>query len=94
MSGSRSVPLCPAFASLADLLVQTMKTNLTVPARGEPDFAVVRYKDKVPAMASCAKCQRKFFTPNTYYNDAVGAFEYLRSKFDRHQCNGESHYEP
>ena len=38
---------------------------------------------------NCAKCQRKFFTPNTYYNDVVGAFEYLRSKFDRHQCNGE-----
>jgi len=45
-------------------------------------------------MASCAKCQRKFFTPNTYYNDGVGALEYLRSKFDWHECNGEPHYEP
>ena len=71
-----------------------MKTNVTVPGTAERDFVVMRYKNQVPAMASCAKCQCKFFTPNTYYNDGVGALEYLRSKFDWHECNGEPHYEP
>lgn len=71
-----------------------MKRNVTVPATVERTFVVMRYQDKVPAMASCAKCQRKFFTPNTYYNDAVGALEYLVSKFDWHNCNGELRYEP
>jgi hypothetical protein len=40
------------------------------------------FQDKVPAMASCTKCQRKFFTPATFSRDPVGAAEYLRSKFD------------
>jgi hypothetical protein len=29
----------------------------------ERNFVVLRYEGKVPTMASCAKCQRKFFTP-------------------------------
>jgi hypothetical protein len=37
-------------------------------------------------MASCQKCQRKFFTPTSYSDDPVGAQEYLSSKFDRHAC--------
>jgi len=52
----------------------------------ERNFVVLRYQDKVPAMASCAKCQRKFFTPATYSRDPVGAQECLVSKFDRHEC--------
>ena len=47
-------------------------------------FVIVRYEGKVPAMASCARCQRKFFTPTTLARDAVGAEEYLGSKFDAH----------
>jgi hypothetical protein len=52
----------------------------------ERSFIVLRYEDKVPAMAGCAKCQRKFFTPAVYVRDAAGAQEYLFSKFDRHEC--------
>jgi hypothetical protein len=63
-----------------------MKINQTVPAMAERNLVLLRYQDKVPAMASCAKCLRKFFTPNTYHNDEVGAHEYLMSKFDRHDC--------
>lgn len=55
-------------------------------AMAERSFTVLRYEGKVPAMAGCAKCQRKFFTPAIYSRDAVGAQEYLFSKFDRHDC--------
>jgi len=37
-------------------------------------------------MASCAKCERKFFTPATFARDSVGAEEYLGQKFDVHEC--------
>jgi len=52
----------------------------------EHSFIVLRYEGKVPAMAGCAKCQRKFFAPAEYSRDVVGALEYLSSKFDRHEC--------
>src|SRR5579859_5114092 len=45
-----------------------------------------RYEGRVPAMASCAKCERKFFTPATFARDSVGAEEYLGQKFDVHEC--------
>jgi hypothetical protein len=56
----------------------------------ERKFIIVKFQGKVPAMASCAKCQRKFFTPATFSRDPVGAAEYLRSKFDAHRCPGQS----
>jgi hypothetical protein len=59
------------------------------PAMAERNFVIVRYVGKVPAMASCTKCQRKFFTPATHARDAVGADEYLRNKFDLHRCPEE-----
>ena len=49
-------------------------------------FVIVRHDDKVPAMASCTKCERKFFTPTTLSRDAIGAEEYLAQKFDVHEC--------
>jgi hypothetical protein len=52
----------------------------------ERSFIILKYQNKVPAMATCAKCLHKFFTPNSYYNDHVGAEEYLRGKFDLHMC--------
>jgi hypothetical protein len=55
----------------------------------ESSFVIVRSVGKVPAMASCANCGLKFFTPAPYARDAVGADEYLRRKFDRHACPGE-----
>ena len=50
------------------------------------DFIVLKYVNKTPSLASCVKCQRKFFTPNSYYSDPVGADQYLRTKFDLHNC--------
>jgi hypothetical protein len=52
-------------------------------------FVVLKYQGKVPAMASCAKFQRKFFTPATFYRDPFGAQEYLLGKYDLHDCPGD-----
>ena len=49
-------------------------------------LVIVRHEGKIPAMASCTKCQRKFFTPTALASDAVGAEEYLGRKFDGHVC--------
>ena len=40
-------------------------------------------------MASCAKCQYKFFTPYDFRRDRVGAELYLLDKFDLHECRDE-----
>jgi len=50
-------------------------------------FIVLKYVNKTPSLASCTKCHRKFFTPNTYYNDPGGAEQYLSEKFDVHSCS-------
>lgn len=63
-----------------------MELCQTVCTMAERDFVILRSQGKVPAMASCAKCQRKFFTPTAYSRDPVGAQDYLLSKFDRHDC--------
>ena len=55
----------------------------------QTSLIVLRYVNKTPSLASCAKCQRKFFTPNTYYNDPVSADQYLRDKFELHDCSEE-----
>ena len=39
-------------------------------------FVILRYDGKVPALASCARCERKFFTPSALIRDASGAEEY------------------
>lgn len=57
--------------------------------RTERGFVIARHEGKVPAMASCAKCQLKFFTPATLAREAVGAEEYLGRKFDVHDCRAE-----
>ncbi len=55
----------------------------------ERSFIILKYVGKVPSLASCAKCQRKFLTPKTYSKEWTGAEEYLRGKFDLHQCPQE-----
>jgi hypothetical protein len=53
----------------------------------ERELVVVLFRGGVPVMAACAKCQRKFFTPDTYpLRDSIAAHEYLADKFDRHEC--------
>jgi len=50
-------------------------------------IVIVRYEGKVPVMASCSKCEHKFFTPTSIFKrDAVGAEQYLVYKFDLHCC--------
>ena len=56
----------------------------------ERSFVVLKHVNKIPSLAACSNCQRKFFTPNSYYNDRVGAEMYLQDKFDRHQCHQET----
>jgi hypothetical protein len=62
-----------------------------IPGWQDRPFVIVRYEGRVPAMASCAKCKRKFFTPTTLARNAVGAEAYLGRKFDAHQCKGRRH---
>ena len=64
-------------------------SRLTVKTRERPGFMVLRKVNKTPALASCEKCQRKFFTPANYFNDPNGAEEYLHTKFDLHACSEE-----
>ena len=53
----------------------------------ERNFVIVRkYRDQVPSMASCAKCQYKFFTPSDFRRDRISAELYLLDKFDLHEC--------
>jgi hypothetical protein len=60
-----------------------------VTPRTERRFVIVRYEGRIAAMASCAKCERKFFTPTTLARDPIGAEEYLVRKFDVHNCPAE-----
>ena len=60
---------------------------MSAPERG---FVILKHVNKTPSLAACSKCQRKFFTPNTYYNDRSGAEYYLKQKFDLHRCEDET----
>jgi hypothetical protein len=53
------------------------------------EFVVLRTAGKVPMMAGCVRCGRKFFTPSTIKRDACGAQVYLEEKFARHTCLAE-----
>ena len=57
-----------------------------LPVMAERAFVILNYVDKVPSMASCAKCQRKFFAPNTLPRDSAAVEQYLLEKFARHNC--------
>lgn len=76
---SGRVPVCTGYWCSSNDCVK-------LSAMAERNFVFLRYEGKIPAMAGCAKCQRKFFTPAIYSGDADGAQEYLFSKFDRHEC--------
>lgn len=55
----------------------------------ERSFVILKYVNEIPALASCSKCQHKFFTPNSYHNDRGGAEKYLLRKFELHKCHEE-----
>jgi hypothetical protein len=50
------------------------------------EFVVLRSAGKVPMMAGCVQCGRKFFTPSTIKREALVAQAYLEEKFARHAC--------
>ena len=50
------------------------------------DFSVRRYKNRVPILATCLRCQLKFLTPKAMMEDARPAKEYLLKKYREHQC--------
>lgn len=49
-------------------------------------FVILRYEGKIPWMAGCTECQRKFFTPNSFAGDQAAAAQYLLDKFVHHKC--------
>ena len=53
---------------------------------GERSFVVLKFAGRVPTLAGCSQCQRKFFAPTSYQGDREGAEQYLRGKFDLHEC--------
>lgn len=54
-------------------------------------FVILKHgTDNVPSMESCAKCQRKFFTPNALRRDPALAEQYLLEKFTQHACPKET----
>ena len=63
-----------------------MARHLDLCHMAERRLVVLRYEGKVPAMASCTNCERKFFTPALFASDAVAAERYLTHKFDLHRC--------
>jgi len=75
-----------------DAIAKQFESHLCLPPIRSPDwrtdsrFVIMRHEGKVPAMASCARCEHKFFTPSKFASDAVGAAEYLGHKFDLHVC--------
>lgn len=48
-----------------------------------------RFANGVPSMATCTQCHYKFVTPSTLRRDLPGAEQYLRERFDLHECQDE-----
>jgi hypothetical protein len=70
-------------------MAQPLKLCQTVRVMADRTLIILRYEGEVPAMASCAQCQRKFFTPPTFLRDRIEAERYLLNKFDQHECQEE-----
>jgi hypothetical protein len=80
---SRATPTIPS------PIIESLERLTSVNTK-ERTFLILKNVNKTPSLASCSICQRKFFTPNSYYNDRVGAEMYLQEKFDHHECHPES----
>ena len=57
----------------------------------ERSLVILTCVNKVPTLAGCTNCKRKFFTSKTYHKDILGAEQYLRGKFDLHKCEDSGH---
>jgi hypothetical protein len=57
----------------------------------ERSFKILqRFGNQVPSMASCSRCHYKFLTPSKLQRDPIRAEQYLREKFDFHECKEET----
>ncbi len=73
---------CTCPIRIPDWLIENIvKDTAPVPDGPERRFVIVRYEGRVPMMSSCAKCARKFFTPTTLADDAIGAERCMYHKF-------------
>ena len=79
-----------AFPLTEVLLAWTPLYATLGPIMADRAFIILKFVKGTPSLASCAQCQHKFFTPNTYYRDPLGAERYLRGKFETHECADES----
>jgi hypothetical protein len=52
----------------------------------EIGFSVLKYRNKVPVLAVCSRCQLKFLTPTQVMGDSEAATEYLWRKYSEHTC--------
>jgi hypothetical protein len=52
----------------------------------EIKFSILKSNAGVPTLATCTGCQLKFFTPKAILRDYEAANEYLRQKYDEHEC--------
>jgi hypothetical protein len=50
-------------------------------------LVVLRFEGQVSKMASCTRCENKFFTPTALAHDAIRAERYLFHKFHLHRCS-------
>ena len=60
------------------------------PFSSERTLVILKRVNKVPSLATCSSCQRKFFTLATYHDDPAGAEQYLHDKFVMHRCQEET----
>jgi hypothetical protein len=58
------------------------------PFSSERTLVILKCVNKVPSLAACSSCQRKFFTLATYRDDPARAEQYLQEKFVMHRCLG------
>jgi hypothetical protein len=67
-----------------------VKKKAHAPFSSERTFVILKRVNKVPSLAACSSCQRKFFTLATYHDDPARAEQYLHDKFVMHRCQEET----
>ena len=49
------------------------------------NFVILRVEGRIPVLARCARCDKKFFTPRNLFDPDL-ALEYLSRRFTGHRC--------
>jgi hypothetical protein len=55
----------------------------------ERRFLILKYMGRTPYLATCERCNLKFFTPTELSRKPVEADQNLRNRFEIHQCRPE-----